>query len=213
MTRMLHLLHTAPKALLGAMGLIAVAFTASPTMAQNKPKNSSVVSTSTESNKFTRWQESCDAGDAESCFELGLAYYDGDGVPEDKAQSVAYFKAACDVGSGTACFNVGLSYAKGEGVDKDEVAAATCFYLGCEGGDVPFMYSNSVTLSRGFWARVMASLIPPQPISPVPWQSPWSQMSTFAPAAPTHTSAPNKRRVWGRGSNHHRQTPRGYAPD
>jgi len=58
-------------------------------------------------------------GFAEAQFNLGMAYYNGDGVPQDYAQAVKWFRLAADQGVASAQYNLALCYMKGEGVEKD----------------------------------------------------------------------------------------------
>lgn len=82
----------------------------------------------------------CDQGNAGSCFELGVAYYEGKdskGTPVDvnyKSARSAFTKA-CEKENSTACYNLGYMYQKGEGGDINKTSALTHFAKGCELGD------------------------------------------------------------------------------
>ena len=43
-------------------------------------------------------QQSCDAGDMQSCDDLGLGYQGGLGVTRDPARALVLFQRACDEG-------------------------------------------------------------------------------------------------------------------
>ena len=62
-------------------------------------------------------------GDAEAQFNLGLIYHDGQGVPEDYAEAVRWWRLAADQGDAVAQFNLGGMYRVGAGVPQDYVEA------------------------------------------------------------------------------------------
>ena len=68
--------------------------------------------------------QACDGGDALSCFNLGVMYYKGDGVEQNKVLAVQLFRKACDGGGASGCFNLGVMYRNGDGVVKNETTAA-----------------------------------------------------------------------------------------
>ncbi|HEX6100563.1 MAG TPA: PDZ domain-containing protein [Thermoanaerobaculia bacterium] len=49
------------------------------------------------------YSKSCEAGDAEACYELGVLYDDAKGVPYDPARSATLFRRACTAGFARAC--------------------------------------------------------------------------------------------------------------
>src|SRR6185295_10646515 len=71
--------------------------------------------------EVTRW--SADRGFAFAQFNLGLLYYSGEGVPQDHAEAVKWYRKAAEQSFARAQFNLGLMYAKGETVPKDYVLA------------------------------------------------------------------------------------------
>ena len=62
-------------------------------------------------------------------------YAKGDGVPEDDAAAVKWFRKAAEQGDAEAQFNLGAMYAKGEGVPEDYVRAFAWFNLAAAQGD------------------------------------------------------------------------------
>ena len=54
---------------------------------------------------------------------LGIMYANGQGVPQDYAEAVKWFRLAADQGDATAQFNLGIMYAKGQGVPQDYAEA------------------------------------------------------------------------------------------
>ena len=68
-------------------------------------------------------RQSADQGDASAQFYLGAMYAGGQGVPQDDAQAVAWYRKAADQGHVPAQVTLGVMYANGEGVPQDYVEA------------------------------------------------------------------------------------------
>jgi TPR repeat protein len=65
-------------------------------------------------------------GDAEAQYNLGMMYYEGEGVPEDYAAAVKWYRLAADQGHTSAQSNLGMMYYIGDldrGVLEDFVQA------------------------------------------------------------------------------------------
>ena len=58
-------------------------------------------------------------GKASEQSELGLCYYNGDGIPRDVREAVRWFLLAARQGNARAQFYLGRAYSSGEGVPKD----------------------------------------------------------------------------------------------
>ncbi|MDR2789930.1 MAG: sel1 repeat family protein [Campylobacteraceae bacterium] len=65
------------------------------------------------------FKQSCDAGVAESCYNLGYMYNNGEGVKYDHFKAVELYKKGCDGGSALGCISLGVSYEFGEGARED----------------------------------------------------------------------------------------------
>ena len=89
-----------------------------------------------------------EAGDAEAQVDLGVMYFVGDGVPQDYAEAVRWFRQAADQGLAPAQFSLGVAYGSGEGVPQDEAEAVRWFRLAADQGHavaqggLGFMYAN-----------------------------------------------------------------------
>jgi len=59
------------------------------------------------------------AGSKEAQYALGMVYLDGDGLDQDEAMAMAWFRKAADQGEPRAQFQIGLCLAQGKGVLKD----------------------------------------------------------------------------------------------
>ena len=73
-------------------------------------------------------------GSAAAQYNLGLKYANGDGVFEDDAEAVCWYRLAAEQGLATAQSNLGLMYANGDGVPEDGVEAVRWYRLAAEQG-------------------------------------------------------------------------------
>jgi TPR repeat protein len=65
------------------------------------------------------WRLSGDAGNVDAQFNLGLLYSSGQGVPQDHAQTLIWFRKAADQGDARAQVYLGGMYRVGRGVRQD----------------------------------------------------------------------------------------------
>ena len=61
--------------------------------------------------------------DAFAQFSLGVMYSNGEGVPQDYAEAVRWYRLAADQGDARAQLNLGVKYRNGEGTPQDFVEA------------------------------------------------------------------------------------------
>jgi len=76
-------------------------------------------------------QKRCDGGEARGCYNLGLMYYKGEGVRQDKVKAAELYTKACHGDYLPACNNLGLMYKNGDGVRQDLLEAAQLFQHAC----------------------------------------------------------------------------------
>jgi hypothetical protein len=87
-------------------------------------------------------------GDADAQNNLGLMYDNGEGVPEDDAEAVRWYRLAAEQGDAFAQDNLGSMYENGAGVPEDDAEAVRWYRLAAEQGDafaqnnLGFMYDN-----------------------------------------------------------------------
>ena len=62
-------------------------------------------------------------GDATAQLNLGVRYANGEGVPQDYAEAVRWYRLAADQGLAGAQNNLGVKYRNGEGTPQDFVEA------------------------------------------------------------------------------------------
>ena len=75
--------------------------------------------------KFKAAKALADQGDANAQYMLGVAYDWGfvDGVPENDAEAVKWYRKAADQGDADAQFNLGNMYDNGDGVPENDAEA------------------------------------------------------------------------------------------
>src|SRR5713101_7840863 len=62
-------------------------------------------------------------GNAEAQLNLGLLYATGEGVPQEDAEALKWFRLAAAQGNAGAQFNLGILYYEGQGVPQENVQA------------------------------------------------------------------------------------------
>jgi len=93
------------------------------------------------------WMNACEKYDhIQSSYELGVAFYTGEGVPEDEAIAVEYFRRAADCGHAGASYMLGDCLLDGIGVARDRGEALEWLVTSAELGH------------RGARSRVLAVL-------------------------------------------------------
>ena len=78
-----------------------------------------------------------DQGEAEAQYDLGGCYFYGEGVPEDKAEAVNWYRKAAEQGHAPAQFYLAFCYEYGEGVPEDRAEAVNWFRKAAEQGLAP----------------------------------------------------------------------------
>ena len=93
------------------------------------------------------WMHACELHEhVQSHYELGVAFYTGEGVPEDEAIAVEYFRRAADCGHAGAAYMLGDCLLDGIGVERDRGEALEWLVTSAELGH------------RGARSRVLAVL-------------------------------------------------------
>jgi TPR repeat protein len=67
----------------------------------------------------------------EACFDLGVQYDQGQGVPTDAARAMALYEKACEGRVAAACQKLGDDYWYGIGIPVDKQKGATLMKKGC----------------------------------------------------------------------------------
>ena len=84
---------------------------------------------------FESVKEAAEQGHAWAQFNLGVMYANGEGIPEDDAEAVRWYRKAAEQGDASAQLNLGVMYAKGEGVSGDRVQAYAWFSIAAAQGE------------------------------------------------------------------------------
>jgi TPR repeat protein len=85
---------------------------------------------------------------------LGVTYQNGQGVPQDNQQALAWFNKAAEQGHAPAQFNLGVMYQHGQGVPQDNQQAVAWYRKAAEQGNAEaqhnlgVMYANGQGISR-----------------------------------------------------------------
>lgn len=103
--------------------------------------------------KSAEWfQKAANQGDARGIHNLGMAYLEAVGVPQDYSKALNLFKQAADKGLASSMNSLGIMYKNGLGVKKDEKEAVRWYVKSAEAGSSigvcnvagSLMYSNAV---------------------------------------------------------------------
>jgi TPR repeat protein len=97
----------------------------------------------------TNLQQRAEAGDAQAQFELGRAYEDGKGVPQDDARSIEWFRKSADQGNAQAENSLGVMYALGRGVPRDKEEAVRWYKKAAKQGLAEGIYNVAISYYNG----------------------------------------------------------------
>ena len=91
------------------------------------------------------------ATETEAQFSLGFMYQNGQGVPQDDAEALKWYRLAAEQGNAFAQFNLAVMYFQGRGVPQDDLEAAKWFCLSAKKGIADAQYNLAVMyfLGRG----------------------------------------------------------------
>ncbi len=90
----------------------------------------------TQGTDVNRTLDRANAGDSVAQYEMGLRYADGEGVPQNYQDAMAWFAKAAENGNDKAQWKLGLGYMKGIGVPHDEREAVVWFKRAANHGNV-----------------------------------------------------------------------------
>ena len=69
------------------------------------------------------WLALADRGNGDAQHGLGFLYANGQGVAQDDAEAIRWYRRAADLGHAAAQYNLGVMHAKGQGVPQDYAEA------------------------------------------------------------------------------------------
>lgn len=90
-------------------------------------------------------------GSPDKQFELGTAYYKGNGVPRDYAEAVKWYRLAADQGQAKSRFMLGVIHERGQGMSPDYFEAVKWYRAAAEQGYIPAQYElgNKYAAGKG----------------------------------------------------------------
>ena len=86
-------------------------------------------------------------GDAQFC--LGVMYDNGEGLPENNAEAVKWYRLAADQGDASAQFCLGVMYDNGRGVPEDKAEAVKWYRLAAEQSEASAQFCLGVMYDNG----------------------------------------------------------------
>ncbi|MCH5172804.1 MAG: sel1 repeat family protein [Bacteroidales bacterium] len=100
-------------------------------------QNTSPISTQAQPKEdpITTLKRSAESGSKEAQFELGMRYYDGNGMPQNMSTAFQYLKPLAEAGYVKAYFPVAEMYHRGQGVAKDRNAAEKWYQKAADAGN------------------------------------------------------------------------------
>jgi uncharacterized protein len=90
-----------------------------------------------------------EAGDAQAQFELGRAYEDGKGVPQDDARAVEWFRKSAEQGNAQAQNSLGVMYALGRGIPRDREESVRWYKKAARQGLTEAIYNVATSYYNG----------------------------------------------------------------
>ena len=95
---------------------------------------------------FRETLQLAERGNVQAQFNLGMMYENGQGVRQDDAEALRWYRKAAEQGYAKAQYNLGLMYANGHGVHQDFNLSKEWFGKACDGGVQegcdPYRYLN-----------------------------------------------------------------------
>ena len=82
-----------------------------------------LASTTIAAATFDETMAAAKQGEAYAQHNIGYMYDNGEGVPENDAEAVKWYRKAADQGYADAQYNLGFGYATGEGVPENNIRA------------------------------------------------------------------------------------------
>ena len=102
---------------------------------------------------FKETLQAAEQGNAQAQFNLGLRYAKGQGIRQDYAQAVQWYRKAAEQGVAKAQYNLGLMYDQGQGVRQDDVQAVQWYRKAAEQGFAQAQYNFGVMYAKGEGVR------------------------------------------------------------
>ncbi len=97
------------------------------------------------------YKQDCNDGRMQSCIELGILYYTGEGVKQDLKKSQKLFKKACKNRVARGCYYLGFGFLRGgEGIEKSKRKAMLAFGRACNIGSERSCIQFRILRDKGY---------------------------------------------------------------
>ena len=97
------------------------------------------------------FKKECKNGKMQYCIELGILYYNGDGVKKDFLKAQKLFKKACKNRVSRGCYYLGYIFMRGdEGHEKSNRKAMLSFGRGCNMGNERSCIQYRILRDKGY---------------------------------------------------------------
>ncbi len=98
---------------------------------------------------FNSFRKAAEQGEARALNNLGLMYFNGEGVTQDDKEAARWYLKAAEQGEARAQYNLGVMYASGEGVTQDDKEAARWYLKAAEQGEASAQHNLGVMYENG----------------------------------------------------------------
>ncbi len=95
------------------------------------------------------YKKAAEQGDAEAQYNLGVCYYTGTGIKEDKEEAAHWYRKAAENGNAMAQYNLGNCYYTGTGIKEDKEKAVLWYRKAAEQGNKIAQYSLGFCYKNG----------------------------------------------------------------
>jgi len=93
--------------------------------------------------------KNAEGGNPKAQFNLGVAYGNGEGVPQDSAEAAKWWQKAAEQGLAEAQYNLGVAYYNGQGVSKDYSESMKWYRMAAEQGHAGAQCILGISYSDG----------------------------------------------------------------
>ena len=100
-----------------------------------------ITSTAFSAPDFEETMAAAKQGNAVAQYNLGVMYAKGDGVPENDAEAVKWYRKAAEQGNAIAQYNLGVKYDNGEGVPENDAEAVKWYRKAADQGYAAAQYN------------------------------------------------------------------------
>jgi uncharacterized protein len=129
-------------AILSGLLLAAICFSQTP------PPEQPPIDSLTPTITIGGLRQRAESGDPAAQFDLGVMYHEGQGVPQDYAEAMRWFRMAADQGNPDAQFNLGVMYEKGRGAPPNYEDAMRWYQKAADQEYAPAEYNLGVMFDK-----------------------------------------------------------------